>query len=204
MLGMLLFASTLMGLPPAEPSPYFLDASTVVQMKCTDGWGSAFFVGDGKFITAKHMVRNTEKKGWPPQTCTIDDQHVTVLEVGKGALDYAIVSAPVYRPYRAIISCAGITEGKTYFATGYAEGNPWVVTQRFIGSAAHIVNPKEVGHLDTILRGSDVEGQSGGPVSDDDGVVVGIVSAGENTGKTESYLLALADTAICKPGRSVI
>jgi hypothetical protein len=60
-----------------------------------------------------------------------------------------------------------------------------------------------LGNYNTILRGSDVEGQSGGPVSDTDGLVVGIVSQGENSGKTESYILALADTDICKNNRSL-
>jgi hypothetical protein len=48
-----------------------------------------------------------------------------------------------------------------------------------------------------------VEGQSGGPVSDNDGLVVGIVSQGENSGKTESYILALSDTPICKNNRNL-
>jgi S1-C subfamily serine protease len=202
MLGVLLGLSSLINVPPAEPSPYFLDASTVAQIECGNYLGSAFYIGDGKFVTAKHMVRNTDKKGWPAMRCTIDNKTVRVIEIGKAGIDYAIVSGPIYRPYRAITSCAGFVEGQPYFATGYAEGNPWVVTQRFIASSAHMIQPG-LGNYNTILRGSDVEGQSGGPVSDTDGLVVGIVSQGENSGKTESYILALADTDICKNNRSL-
>lgn len=206
MLGLLLGLSTLMGIPPAEPSPYFLDASTVVQIVCSRGKevgsGTAFYIGDGKFVTAKHVVRDTDAKGQPLRLCKIKGKVVRTIEQGKGGIDYAIVSGPIYRPYRAIVSCAGFSEGQPYFATGYAEGNPWVITNRFIASSSHLIG-SGLGLLNTILRGSDVEGQSGGPVSDNDGLVVGIVSAGETTGKTESYILALADTDICKNNRSL-
>jgi V8-like Glu-specific endopeptidase len=202
MLALLLGMSSLIPLPAATPSPYFLDASTVAMIECGDYSGSAFYIGDGKFITAKHMVRNTDKKGWPAMRCTIDKKTVRVIELGKGGIDYAIVSGPIYRPYRAIISCRGFVEGDPYYATGYAEGNPWVVTQRFIASSAHVIMGN-IGNYNTILRGSDVAGQSGGPVTDNDGLVVGIVSQGEDTGKTESYILALADTDICKNNRSL-
>jgi serine protease Do len=184
---------------PAEPSPYFLDESTVVPIKCKDWVGTGFYIGDGRYVTARHVVRDDNKK---IVQCEMAGKEITVLQVG-AIHDYAIFKAPVYLPYREIISCAGFKEGANYYAEGYAQGRPWVVTQRLIGTkteTGYMVednkNAKQVFGVEA--RGSTTEGQSGGPVKDDDGLVVGIVSAGSEGGETGQLFVSLADTPLCK------
>jgi S1-C subfamily serine protease len=198
----------------AMPSPYFLDSSTVLQVSCPtklkdddgteqDGFylGTAFYIGDGKWITARHVVRDEEAEGMPLfPVCNMAGLPIKVLEVGKGHADYAIISSPLVPPNRLVLSCAGFQQGRRYYATGYAEGNPWQVTVRLTGTGSKSYWPG-AGNNEELLRGNTVQGQSGGPVSDDDGVVLGIVSAGDENGVPTSIVLSLADTSLCKVAR---
>lgn len=188
----------------SEPSPYFLDNATLVQVVCPVGdeghayLGTAFYIGDGKFVTARHVVRNEEAKGKPLfGTCTVNGMPITVLDVGKGFVDYAMFTVPVYPPYRAILSCNGFSQSRIYYASGFAYGNPWVVTQRLVASGSKSPEPG-VGYNEDLLRGSSTAGMSGGPVVDDTGVVVGMVSAGADQGETMEMFLSLADTPVCR------
>lgn len=176
-------------IPAADPSPYFLDSVTVVQVTCKKSLGSAFYIGSGIYITAKHVAI---EKG-----CTVADQPIHVLVIGPNLNDFAMFSAAYFPPYRALISCVPFIEGDTYFATGFAAGRPWSVTQRLIASNDRDVS-KHLWSGTTLLRGAFTAGQSGGPVTDNDGVVHGIVSAGPTDGETTALTLALADTILCK------
>lgn len=194
----LLAAVTLAAAHPADPSPYFLDNATILYVDCDDASGTAFYVGDGKFITARHVVLKGDNEHAPPAHCSINSKPVRIIELGRGKVDYALISAPVYPQYRAIVSCQPFQEGQAYFASGYASGNEWVVTQRLIGSSNHVTDRSDLDYGASYLRGSTTAGQSGGPVSDNDGVVHGIVSGGPTDGMTEADILALADTPYCE------
>jgi hypothetical protein len=196
------------GFPIADPSPYFLDSSTVLQVSCPikdeDGieegsyLGTAFYVGNGQWVTARHIVVDEEspdKHLFP--VCNMGGLPIKVLDVGKGFVDYALISSPLTPPQRAVISCERFQQGRTYYATGYADGNPWQVTVRLTGSGSKSYQPG-AGNNEEILRGNTIQGQSGGPVSDDRGVVLGIVSAGDADGVPMSLVLSLADTPLCK------
>lgn len=176
-------------IPLADPSPYFLDSSTVVQVVCTESLGTAFYIGQGLYITAKHVAVEAG--------CTIHEKPIRVIVLGPKRNDFAMITAEYYPSYRAIISCDPFIEGHRYFATGYAAGRPWSVTDRLIASNDHFVEDAPWFNT-TILRGSFTAGQSGGPVSDEDGVVHGIVSAGPTDGETTALTLAFHDTSICK------
>lgn len=197
MLGLLVAAAIAATPLPAAASPYFLDDSTIVQITCIDWTGTAFYVGDGRYITARHVVRYPDSGKLA--TCTImDNSPVHVLAVGKD-LDYAMFESGYFPPYRAIISCKGFQEGRNYYAQGFASGNPWIVTQRLIGTRDHYIQPLDSQFSGGVfLKGKVTQGQSGGPVSDEDGLVVGIVSAGSEDGTSQQVFVALADTPICK------
>jgi S1-C subfamily serine protease len=180
----------------AQPSPYFLDDSTLVQVVCKKWTGTAFYVGNGIFVTARHVVQGPDKKA--AKCAVAGGKPITVLSVGVKH-DYAVFKADYYPPYRAILSCKPFQEGQNYYAQGYAEGRPWVVTQRLTGTRDHYVDPRDAMFSGgSIMRGAVTEGQSGGPVSDDDGLIVGIISAGSVTGETQQLFVALADTPFCK------
>lgn len=175
----------------AEPSPYFLDGSTIVQISCADdSAGSAFYIGEGLFVTARHVVAGAR--------CSIKGKPIKIVQLGHGWVDFALIRAAYRPPFRAVISCAPLREGEQYFATGFAEAHPWAVTQRLIGTRAR--EPEAgAGHSESeLVRGSTISGQSGGPVSDQDGLVRGIVSAGPDEGISEADVLQLADTPLCK------
>jgi hypothetical protein len=72
MLGVLLAATLPQRAGRLTPSPYFLDAGTVVPMVCSQGRGSgtAFYIGDGRFLTAKHVALD-DKRTQPAARCTI-------------------------------------------------------------------------------------------------------------------------------------
>lgn len=194
-----------------EPSPYFLDSSAVLQVVCPtkfeddDGTmkdgsylGTAFYIGDGKWVTARHVVRNEEENGKPLfDGCKMGGLPIKVLDIGKGHVDYALIQSDLVPPTRLVTSCDGFKQGRDYFATGFANGNPWQVTVRLTGTGSKSYWPG-AGNNEEILRGNSVQGQSGGPVSDDRGVVLGIVSAGDSDGVPESIVLSLADTPLCK------
>lgn len=189
----LLIAAALAAAVPVEPSPYFLDASTVVQVECNHGSGTAFYVGNNLFVTAKHVA--LDETGANAE-CKIAGVRARLVEYGHGFLDYAVFELPLKMHYRAIISCEGFKEGRTYYATGYAEGNPWLVTQRLIGSNYQF-HAQAPFNKTTMMRGGATQGQSGGPVSNEDGLVVGIVSHGATAGVTEQLFLSLSDTPLC-------
>lgn len=201
MLNLLLAAAAFVA-HPSDPSPYFLDPSSVVKFECAHGSGSGFYIGDGKFITARHVVLNMEEDGTPNDNCRINGMPVHVITIGKGWVDYALVSAPISLTFRQIMTCRPFREGQTYYATGYAEGRPWPVTQKLIGTGAREASSQGAGANESLLRGAATEGMSGGPVVDENGVVVGIVSAGAEGGETSTMFLALADTPYCKKVKS--
>lgn len=203
MISLLLAAALTAANPVADPSPYFLDDATITQVTCPTGddgaWlGTAFYLGNGKWMTARHVIRDEDSRDkhlFP--ACYVGGKKITVTEVGIGFRDYAIFTADIYPQYRAILSCNGFSQSLHYYATGYAEGNPWPVTQRLVGSGSNSLEPG-VGNNEALLRGASTEGMSGGPVSDDDGVVVGLVSAGAGEGVTMEMFLPLADTSVCR------
>lgn len=63
---------------PSEASPYFLDTSTVVQVACEQWLGSSFYIGDGTFITARHVVRDDKKN---IAKCWVHGEPIRVLIV---------------------------------------------------------------------------------------------------------------------------
>lgn len=172
-----------------EPTPYFIDASTVMRVTCSKSFGSAFYIGGGKFVTAQHVITNTN--------CKVNEMPIKITDFVR-ELDFTMFTANVKTPYRVIMSCEGFKEGQNYYAVGYAEGRTWPVVQRLVGTSHKLHQPKKLFDKTTFLRGSAVKGMSGGPVFDEDGVVVGIVSHHVLNGVSEADVLALADTPICK------
>jgi hypothetical protein len=65
-----------------------------------DGYylGTAFYIGDGKWVTARHVVRDEEASGKPLfPVCNMAGLPIKVLDVGKGFVDYALISSPLSR-----------------------------------------------------------------------------------------------------------
>lgn len=178
----------------AAPSPYLGDGSVVVQVACVDdSAGSAVYIGSGRYVTAAHVV--TDEKTGMPVGCLIEGQPVEIQAISiKG--DWAIVHANHFPPFRAVISCERLAEGEEYFATGYADGNPWPVTTRLRGTGEHQAD----GTANTNL--TLVNGMSGGEAVDRDGVDHAIIDWRDDEGIPDSGVVELADTPLCKGTKS--
>jgi hypothetical protein len=105
-----------------------------------------------------------------------------------------LISAGSSPPFHAVISCARLVEGQEYFATGFAEGVPWPVTTRLIAESFRRDG-------ESYLRGNIINGMSGGPVSDVDGVVHGLNDTRSDDGIPHSGVVEIADIPpLCKKG----
>lgn len=164
------------------PSPYMLDGSIIAYVSCPKSMGTAVYLGGGKYITAAHVVEETG--------CAIGKKPITVAQRDTKA-DWAIIIADYAPEYHAVLSCARLVEGQQYFSTGFAEGEPWPVTTRLIAESFR-------GEGESYLRGNIINGMSGGPISDQDGVVHAINDTRSDDGIPHSGVVELADTPLCK------
>lgn len=171
--------------PVSLPSPYMLDAATLAYVDCDKYMGSAVHLGGGRYITAAHVASATG--------CKIGGKPVTIEAISISG-DWAIIRSDAHLPFYAITSCGRLVEGQVYFASGYAEGNPWPVTIRLVAER----------YRDNAgiswLRGSIVSGMSGGSVVDSDGVVHAINDMRLGDGVPLGGVVELADTPLCKKG----
>jgi hypothetical protein len=72
-----------------------------VQVLCGDYSGSAVYLGSGRYVTAAHVVTD-EKTGKPMNA----DRRPARLDRADGSkIDYALIRAAHYPPFRAMISC---------------------------------------------------------------------------------------------------
>ena len=149
-------------------TPYFMDLDIVYKIVCSSGGrGTGFAVDHNKLVTAAHVVRDQG-------SCHVNGRPVTVVHID-AATDIAIVSVAVENTRRFKLSCAGFTPEKSYVGAGYAQGTDFVA-QRVMGTDTFAKGDKFGGMR--ILTGHFYRGMSGGPVVDENGVVVGIVSGG--------------------------
>lgn len=187
---------------PAPPPPpiqnlsqrYFFNLDSVVYLDCGDMVGTGEIIGQNRIMTAAHVVGKAE-------ACRIGILQAVVVE-NNADLDYAILEVPtgmVRRPVR--LSCAGFVSGQTYYAIGYAHGRDFAIT-RLTATSRFDENGKdsEFGTLFThtrILDGEVYRGMSGGPIVNQDGVVVGITSATIVGIRPQALSRELKNTTIC-------
>jgi len=168
------------------PSPYMIDTATLAFVDCDHYMGTAVHLGGGRYITAAHVATSSG--------CRIGGKPVSIESIDTKA-DWAIVTSAARLPFYVITSCDRLVEGETYFASGYAEGNPWPVTTRLV--AEHYRDADGI----SMLKGAIVAGMSGGAVVDRDGVLHAINESRMGDGIPLAGVVELADTALCKAGK---
>lgn len=171
------------------PTPYFIDNNIITRVVCGNAIGTGFYVEANLIATAYHVVSHG--------ACESDGVPATVVHVGQNGQDFALIRVSRQSDMRAIINCGGLKEDGHYFATGFAEGAEHSVTQRLLGSGSRNEEKGSFSGL-TIFRGSITQGQSGGPINDEDGAVVAIINANTDDGVTISEGLSLSETILCK------
>lgn len=187
-LALLGWADRAMGATPPRlslPTPYMIDTATLAYVDCAESTGTAVQIGGGRYITAAHVVTGTG--------CKIVGKPITIEGIDVGA-DWAVIRSETRLPFYVIFSCDRLIEGQSYFASGFALGNPWPVTTRLVAERYHDGG-------ESYLRGAIINGMSGGSVVDADGVLHAINDSRGGDGIPLGGVIELADTPLCPKGK---
>jgi hypothetical protein len=168
------------------PQPLYADVEQVRQVLCDTARGTAFRVGIGAMVTARHVTHG--------RRCTIDGEPVNVTWESE-ELDLAVIRTKVYgKPLP--IDCGGYQDGEAYAAIGYAFGQPRqrVIFTLFMADLDARL-PRWM-KFRTLVGDRFIPGMSGGINMNRRGVVVGVIN-GFNRDAPLSYSLAMKDTPLC-------
>lgn len=177
LLAPLLLAATSASPLPASPTAIPWDA--IVLLSCGDYTGTAFHIGNGRYITADHVVSTVRE-------CSAGK--ATLKVVGEdGDTDIAELSGPVIDA-KFEIDCAGYKVGQQYLAVGYPLGQ--YRTEYPLIYSAFGRDPD--GGIGMFIGADVIPGMSGGPVINEQFRVTGIINR-----RWPSRSRALADTYLC-------
>ena len=131
------------------------------------GWIATNYhvIDDGKTFYAKPFTDRDTDATYNITILSVDKEHD--LAIVKIDSDYAIQS---YLP----INTDGIRTGETVYVSGYPKGIDHTITNGIISNAAHTSND---GSLFFMLTAPISSGNSGGPVINEKGEVIGVASA---------------------------
>lgn len=180
-----------------------IDESLAPLIRCRVGQkvgiGTGTVVSDKLMFTASHVIDGAK-------TCTVERRQVmrdtteTLIVIrDEPSHDIALLRGSL-GPKSFEVSCTGFLIGQTYYMAGRPYGGnlvvvPLLATNRYVTGTPTIGLPT-IEHL-RVLIGATHPGMSGGPVVDDEGRVVGIVSSRPTNGVAETMAKELADTFVC-------
>lgn len=162
----------------AEPKPYDVSFSAVVRIQCGKAVGTAAHIGNGNYVSVKHVTSMGD--------CKIGD-YGTSDKVEAKFQDFSTFKGPVL-PTKIETDCSGYQSGKVYMAVGYAFGAMEQTVQAWL---ATLVPDPELGM--TTFIGEGIPGMSGGPVVSPEGKIVGTVNM-----RWPTRSIPLKDTYFCR------
>lgn len=153
--------------------PFSLDESAVVYVDCGMKSGTAVRIGPTEYVTAAHVVTD--------DVCRVNGEviHPRI----DGSQDFATFSGPRGKYLKKY--CRDFAKDETYLAVGYAMGAP------FLTSTPLMATEMKSGGM-RVFVGETIPGQSGGPVIDRSGRVVGIVNM-----RWPARSVPLRNTSVC-------
>lgn len=165
---------------------------SIAHLLCDNGRGTAFYIGDGRWVSAHHVVLGAKE-------CRLLGKYTyvnTTDELG----EYIILDGPVL-PKKPHIDCRGFQLGIRYTAIGFNRYS-LSVTEEPVTATTEIVEKSTDDKLGVAflkmmrLRGTVYHGMSGGPIIDNQGNIVGII----NGVYPHDGVLSreLADTSVCR------
>lgn len=172
--------------PPEPPPPMLADIPEIHMVDCTNARGTAWRVGSGAMVTARHVTHG--------RACTINGEPVTVTWES-AELDMAVLRTAVHGRGHPI-DCSGFKDGEAVLGVGYARGLP---VQRAIIAVPsdELTQMGRIGKFTTLIGQERwIPGMSGGPVYTQEGKVVAIVNAYDRN-LPISYSQALKDSPLC-------
>lgn len=169
----------------AVPSPFFIELANIEKVSCIRAKGSGVRIDADLVLTAAHVVS--------PGGCSVDGQPANIVHFD-GARDLAVLQTAEPAGSRSMLACKPFARGGAYFAIGYASGEHLIV-QRLSGEGRYRRSGEFRGLA--LLKGLIFPGMSGGAVIDGNGLVVGLVTAGNPYGLAMSR--ELTGTYLCKP-----
>lgn len=172
-------AAVLLGSPvAAAPKAYDAPMSAVVRIHCGPAIGTATHVGDGNYISAKHVT--------DMGPCSVAGGVATEV-VGTKGTDFSTFKGPVL-PTKIEADCRGFETAKVYMAVGYAFGAMDQMAQAWLATD---VPDTEFGMK--VFIGEGIPGMSGGPVISSEGKIVGTINM-----RYPVRSIPLKDTYFCK------
>lgn len=163
------------------------------------GVGTGTVVSDKLMFTASHVIDGVK-------SCTLEKRNVIrstpetlVIFRDYPQHDVALLKGDLGSKSFEI-SCNGFVTGQTYYMAGHPYGGellvvPVIATNRYV-TGMPVNGLPAIDHL-RVLDGVTYPGMSGGPVVDEDGRVVGIVSSRPTNSEAVMMAKELADTFVC-------
>jgi serine protease Do len=148
-------------------------APSVVHITGKQGTGTGFFVNsDGLILTNEHVVRGAENV----QVITLDGKkhRGSVVATGGKKADLALVKVSVKRRALKLADLRDVRVGSWVGAVGHGWGGVWAYTTGIVSNVYPSGDARPVFQTQIPLN----PGNSGGPVFDRQGRVVGIVTWG--------------------------
>lgn len=167
-----------LSLATVQPTLNNLPWAAIVVVQCGEATGTAFHIGNGRYITAAHVVAFG--------SCSIGGSPASLAGVNRD-LDIAEVSGPPDRP-KLDIDCHGFEVSHQYLSIGY----PYGLT-RMIFPLIYSAFGRDPDNGNGMFIGADViPGMSGGPLLNENYRVAGIVNQ-----RWPSRSRPLSDTYLC-------
>jgi serine protease Do len=167
------FAGALDDLESAQEALYARIQPSVVLISDGNGFGSGFFVSaNGLVLTNAHVVGKAKQV----DVVTADGTKLRgeVVERGGDDVDLALVQVPLTRTPPLRFARGELRVGQWVGAVGHGMGGIWAFTTGMISNVYPVGDARPIFQTQIPLN----PGNSGGPVFDKRGEVVGIVTAG--------------------------